>query len=258
MNWNPAGIRYENLAITLKNNGIVHDIQPNGLDDFMAKNVAIACEGTCQFIQDNTAVGNYYFENFIVGSSTFWNGNTFDNCGVSTPCANVVLKNTTTTDLVQTGALFYNYQTATITLKDQNDVLINGNAHLRTTKGRASSFGVMPQQNPTTDIDIAVVNGIGRTFILQNTTYMGTEYVVISSYNITAKSRGKSESKIVNFASPAQETFSFDFTSEDAGQNVIVDNRTFTEKVGNDVSGTVIPIVAVIASLLLPFLAILR
>jgi hypothetical protein len=218
------------------------------------ENVEANCiAGTCYDIKAGSAVvfgGSLTFKNFRMnGFSVPVSTNRIGQASIELINASLASENPF--DYSQTGSAgsikglmkWVKYDALTLTAKDQNNANIDAMAKIKNVNPTAKN--PFKDRNPTDDVDFGINNGLGTIFLVKNITWIGegtsptsftTDY---KQYNVTVKSRGKSQSKIVIFSSPASESFALDFTSEDTGTNVVIDQRTIPEKTGNAITGLI-------------------
>lgn len=222
------------------------------------KNSAFTCTGGNAI---NT--GDIYLTNQVVGVQTYENvmqtGCSMPSYQLSTFNLNagtvVILRNSSSIDVeaIETSGfsntIIYE-EPLIITMKDQNSALISGVGVVRKTSGSRSP--VSSNWNPTESADVGINNGIATAFFAKNITSYGG-FSSYPTYNLTVKSRGQSQSRLITFNSPSDQNFTLDFSSEDTGSNVIIDNRTVAEKSGNAITG-VIAFLSPIAMFFAPFL----
>jgi len=145
---------------------------------------------------------------------------------------------------------------ATFTAKDQNNNPINAMAHIVSVT--PSGDNPLKNENFHDVSDVGLNNGTGTSFITKTVYWFGMNDEVsnFNTYNVTVKARTQVSSKIITFQSPAEANFTLDFSSEDTGSDIVVDNRTVTEKGGNAITG-IIAFLSPLALFLVPLLAVL-
>jgi hypothetical protein len=131
------------------------------------------------------------------------------------------------------------WEEASLSAKDQTSTDISAVADINAINQNGRNPFI--NKNPVGRIAVGIPEGKGSVMLVKNMTFFGLSKIDsnFQSYNVTVKSRGKSQSKIVIFSSPASESFALDFTSEDTGTNVVIDQRTIPEKTGNAITGLI-------------------
>lgn len=185
---------------------------------FTIKDSTVSCPNGCNLIGTYEVSGIFNLENVIIKSGTgnFWtSGNIPDEASV------VSIKNVTKLDLdtaMETAgsAQYFVYQPATITAKDQNGANIDANAELVNLNGNSVDFGI--NYNPTQNMKIALRNGVGVAFVLTNSSFSGQRVLNLPTYNVTVRSRNQAQNKLVVFHSPAEASFTLDFSNGNKNQ----------------------------------------
>ena len=207
----------------------------------------------------------YVFGNIALGVQTYENiiqdGCTVDSYRISVGDINggtiIILRNSSfPIEAFETGVdsnTIVHEEPLIITMKDQNSALISGVGVVRKTAGSLSL--IASNWNPTPDADVGVNNGIATAFFAKNITAYGG-HSSYPTYNLTVKSRGQAQSRLITFNSPSDQNFTLDFSSEDTGSNVVVDNRTVTEKGGNAITG-IVAFLSPIVMFIVPFLLVI-